>query len=258
MFPVAFADESAGNWEVGILVCQCDITSLLSKQYKKQKSINETIGNKTTEQVVEVGDELTADISHAFLGLGEYMYIINNILRTLRVKFKATYGFGSRPVDGHLVEFEPVCEPEVGPFTNLKCEVLLSIYDLNEEYIRTANSSTNLAIGYKWAEATNTMDNAKGYGYNLYSHNCFTVARKAARAIGGRNETISNMGKANFGIGTEVTGVLGKSRVLSVASFRGLGISLNELAKGFIYAIVGMSPVTIAILSFQYFMFFVH
>jgi hypothetical protein len=211
---IAVATEKGRNtnsWIPAIVVCQRPVGRNFVKGFKE--------GGNTTEDIESYGHTYTVRrglggwairhwgvIWHGFLGQAEINTEIDTP-DTFRIKFDGTYGFASRHI-GYF-KFNTVAEPEVEPFENLRCEVLLDILDLennpqHRDYVRTrAGGNASLALTYKWQDALDFMNlEAKNNPYRTFFNNCFSVAKKTSMAIGGRQETIDNINKPNFGIGT--------------------------------------------------------
>lgn len=95
----------------------------------------------------------------------------------------------------------------------VSCALVFTEDDLTSDDKNYYNGNVNRAMNHKWADILSFMEEEKANGYNATSHNCCTVALKAAVNIG--SDRIDEINKAlnsvNFGIGTKFIGFFGAS-----------------------------------------------
>ncbi|CAL7960815.1 exported hypothetical protein [Gammaproteobacteria bacterium] len=254
---IAFAEEDKGsnpNKKLGIYLCTKDIDS---KQSWPSTSTSVSSGNDNGggQNVCKAPSEIYnnvkndgtfipyhgldgkchAKIRHCFMvqawdiGKGSNE---NHGERVLNLEYKYSYGFGKR--NGETAAYrESIFLGEDPSYKTqaVSCELIFSENDLTEEYLSRYDWNINKAMNHKWADVESAMDGEIAVGYDLLSHNCCTVAIKAAQEIKANTDAVDHLFDINYGVGTKFTGILGASSALVVSLLRSSSEEQQEQKK---------------------------
>lgn len=138
--------------------------------------------------------------------------------RVLKLEYKDSHGFGkNKGVPATYTESIFLGEDPSYKKQAVSCELIFGEDNLTKEYLNKYDGNTNKAMNHKWADITSAMDDEVIIGYDLFSHNCCTVAVKAASEIGVNTGAVNHIFDINYGIGTKFTGAFSASSAFVVA-----------------------------------------
>jgi hypothetical protein len=207
--------DSSGMGEIGMVLCVMDLKSYpQSSKRKRCKSIedcpdpNSAFGNFAPCE--GIGYKGNRRFEHC---------TVAKVKRYSNyTTCEGSYGFGVR--NGRVDAYsENDALKETASKGKLSCSPLFTASDIAEcknlEGIAHTKCVNNV-LGDKFRAYEKCVDNELGQGYNLFGHNCCTVAQKCARSIGGNETTIEDVYKVNYGVGTRFHNTMEKKVIFGV------------------------------------------
>ncbi|MDR2645378.1 MAG: hypothetical protein LBB44_05325 [Endomicrobium sp.] len=199
--------NSSGMGEIGIELCTMDL-----KSYPQSSKLKRCESLKDCPDLVYGNFAPCEGIDYKGKRRFEHCTVVKVKRYSNYTTCEGSYGFGVRRgrVDAYS-ENEAV--KEAASKGRLSCSPLLVASDIADckslEGIAHTKCANNV-IGDKFRAYEKCVDNELEQGYNLFGHNCCTVAQKCARSIGGNETTIEDVYKVNYGVGTRFHNIMEK------------------------------------------------
>lgn len=237
---ITFAEENKGNSpnkKLGIYLCTKDVDS---KQSWSSTSISSDSSSSDRQNVCKAPSEIYdsvkndgtfipyhgldgkchAKIRHCFMVQARDVGKKSNESggeKILNLEYKYSYSFGKRGGEPAAYRESIFLGEDPSYKTQaVSCELIFSENDLTGEYLNQYDGNVNKAMNHKWADIESAMDNEIAVGYDIFSHNCCTVAIKAAKEIKANTDAIAHLFDINYGVGTKFTGIFGASSAFIV------------------------------------------
>ena len=129
--------------------------------------------------------------------------------KLLNLRYRASYGFGTNE-DGAADTFaEYIFSDDRYKNYIISCKPVFDESKITSDDLKEHHNDPIEVMNYKWADVTTVMDHEVIHGYGSYSHNCCTVAYKAAKSINKDIGEIIDPNEINYGIGVVFTGIGG-------------------------------------------------